>query len=107
MLFRHGDVLIMQIAEMPTGGGLRLAVPILAQGEVTGHSHRIEDPTKAEVWYINGEMFIKVWAPTRVIHEEHQPIPLDPGCYRVWQQREYLAPGQRWHDGVSFRAVRD
>jgi hypothetical protein len=24
-----------------------------------------------------------------VIHEEHQPITLEPGIYRVWQQREY------------------
>jgi hypothetical protein len=89
MLWRHGDVLIAQTTEFPASA-TRSMSPILVRGEVTGHSHRIEDPALAEVWIDRGrDMYLKVLATTRVIHEEHLPITLPPGTYRVWQQREY------------------
>jgi len=89
MLWRHGDVLIAETAAIPADA-TRSTSPILMRGEVTGHSHRIEDPALAEVWLTyNGGMFLKVLETTRVIHEEHLPITLPPGTYRVWQQREY------------------
>jgi len=89
MLWRHGDVLIAQTPSIP-GPATRSPSPILVRGEITGHSHRIEDPAMAEVWITrNGELYLHILATTRVIHEEHQPITLPPGTYRVWQQREY------------------
>lgn len=87
-MWRHGDVLIAPIAAIPHEAR-RSKQTILAYGEITGHSHRIEDPEQAEVWECQGERFLKLLALTRVIHEEHQPIALEPGIYRVWQQREY------------------
>ena len=51
-------------------------------------------------------MYLRVLEPTRIVHEEHKPIPLDPGVYRVWQQREYI-PQSQWRGGISFRTVRD
>jgi hypothetical protein len=84
---------------------------VLAYGEVTGHAHRVETPDHAELWRVGGDinmLYLRVLAPTRIVHEEHRPIPLEPGVYRVWQQREYVPQSQRWgNDGVSFRAVRD
>lgn len=89
MLWRHGDVLIAQTPSIPEFA-TRASSPILVRGEITGHSHRIEDSTTAEVWVArNGELYLKILAATRVIHEEHKPITLPPGNYRVWQQREY------------------
>lgn len=89
MLWRHGDVLIAQTPSIPASL-TRSASPILVRGEITGHSHRIEDPTCAEVWIARrGELYLKILATTRIIHEEHKPITLPPGNYRVWQQREY------------------
>ena len=89
MLWRHGDVLIAQIDAIPQEVN-RSAGSILMHGEITGHSHRIEDPKKAEIWITRaGEMYLTVLAVTRIIHEEHKPITLEPGNYRVWQQREY------------------
>lgn len=87
-MWRHGDVLIATIEVIPSGAR-RCRSAVLASGEVTGHSHRVEEPEKAEIWEERGERFLKLTAPTRIIHEEHQPIPLDAGIYRVWQQREY------------------
>ena len=88
MLWRHGDVLIQQTASIPRHATRTLS-PILVRGEVTGHSHRIEDPKAAEVWMTRDGLYLNILASTRVVHEEHQPITLPPGTYRVWQQREY------------------
>jgi len=88
MLYRHGDVLIMAVDELPQGGEKR-SITILVHGEATGHAHRIEDATRDEIWIVNGEMFLNVLTETRIVHEEHQPITLPVGVYRVWQQREY------------------
>lgn len=93
MLWRHGDVLIAHTQNIPTEV-VRSASTILVRGEITGHSHRVEDANAAQVWIArNGEIYLKILAATRIIHEEHQPITLPPGTYRVWQQREYT-PGQ-------------
>jgi hypothetical protein len=89
MLWRHGDVLIAQTSKIPADVTRSMST-ILVRGEVTGHSHRIEDPSAVQVWTTRaGEIYLTILATTRIIHEEHQPITLSPGNYRVWQQREY------------------
>lgn len=106
-LWRHGDVLIEAVAALPHGG-VRRHGSVLAYGEATGHSHKVETPDAAELWWVNQSLYLKVLEPTRIVHEEHQPIPLEPGIYRVWQQREYVPQSQRrGNGGISFRAVRD
>jgi hypothetical protein len=98
MLWRHGDVLIETVEAIPEGGQRRLS-PVLVEGEATGHAHRIESPEAAEIWAVNGQLYLKVTDPTRLVHEEHQPIALAPGLYHVWQQREYTPQ--------AIRTVRD
>jgi hypothetical protein len=88
MLWRHGDVLIAAVTAIPAQAKPHPST-VLAYGEVTGHSHRIETPESAELWEINGHLYMTILATTRVIHEEHKPITLVPGTYRVWMQREY------------------
>lgn len=87
-MWRHGDVLIAAVETIPEQARLQVH-GVLVYGEVTGHSHRLESLENASVWTDRGELFVKVTAPTRIIHEEHLPITLPPGSYRVWQQREY------------------
>ncbi|MBA3824947.1 MAG: hypothetical protein H0X24_13760 [Ktedonobacterales bacterium] len=106
MLWRHGDVLIATIDAIPEGG-VRLHDPVLAHGEVTGHTHRVADPHAAELWLVQGVLYLKILEATRIIHEEHAAIPLEPGTYRVWQQREYVPERRRGTRGVSFRTVSD
>lgn len=89
-LYRHGDVLIGSIDEIPNEAQKRQDNVTLAYGESTGHSHRIEDPTTAETYLYDGLLYLRVIAPVaRLIHEEHKTIELPKGIYRVWQQREY------------------
>lgn len=88
MMWRHGDVLIAETSAIPEHAQL-CSHRILAHGEITGHCHRIEKAETAELWECNGSLFLKVVDVARIIHEEHQPITLPPGTYRVWMQREY------------------
>lgn len=88
-MWRHGDVMIAAVDEIPTEAKQQAGV-ILARGEITGHSHRIQEPGTAELWTHAGMLYLKVLAPAAtVVHEEHAPIALPQGLYRVWQQREY------------------
>jgi hypothetical protein len=67
---------------------------VLADGEATGHRHRIEDSQAAMLLDDRGQLYLVVVAPkARIVHDEPGPIELERGSYRVWQQREY-APAQ-------------
>ncbi len=92
MLWRHGDVLIGSVQSLPRGAK-RHEGAILVHGEFTGHSHRIQDLATAQLYARGNDLFLTVTAPAAtIIHQEHAPITLPTGVYRVWQQREY-APG--------------
>ena len=88
-MWRHGDILIATAPALPEDAKRRTST-ILARGELTGHSHRIEDGATANLWEYRGEMFLEVTGENaRIIHQEHKPITLPQGIYRFWFQREY------------------
>jgi hypothetical protein len=88
-MWRHGDVLIAPIEKIPAGALPRHGA-VLALGEITGHSHRFANPQSVALWERDGGLFVTVTAATAtLVHEEHQPITLPQGTYRVWMQREY------------------
>lgn len=65
---------------------------VLAHGEITGHSHRVDDLQSAALFAGRsaGEIFVEVFGNVaRIVHEEHGAIALQPGSYHVWRQREY------------------
>jgi hypothetical protein len=87
--YRHGDVLIEELPALPS---VREKLPhtILAHGEVTGHCHRIKEADTADLYSTSEGFCLHVRGLTAtVIHEEHAPITLTGGYYRVWRQREY------------------
>jgi hypothetical protein len=89
MLYRHGDVLIDGVPHVPEGARRRSDL-VLAYGEMTGHSHRVEPAEAALLFEHPTGLYLHVTAErATVVHEEHGPIALDAGCYRVWRQREY------------------
>jgi len=88
-VWRHGDILIETAAAIPPGARKRPTV-VLAWGELTGHSHRIEAPAAAEIWERREATYLNVLRETaRLVHQEHKPITLPRGVYRFWHQREY------------------
>lgn len=65
---------------------------VLALGEKTGHRHLItvDRPDQMEVRDIgNGEFILVLSSAATITHEEHLPITLDPGTYRVGKEREF------------------
>ncbi len=89
MLYRHGDVLIQRIAQLPRGARPQTGTT-LAHGELTGHSHRLAEPEAVQLWGRGGDLFLEIKQPSAtLIHEEHRTIELAQGFYHVWKQREY------------------
>lgn len=92
-LFRQGDVFIQRLDDVPIPPGAAvLPHGTLVHGEVTGHSHRLEDLSMGRLFPGDaiGEFLLEITArKARIVHEEHGPIELDQGFYRVWRQREY------------------
>lgn len=89
-IYRQGDVLIRRIGSLPKQKAQPRLTGILAYGEVTGHSHKVEDLTHAEVLEVGSGLYLRVGQEgVRIVHEEHAPINLPPGDYEVEIQREY------------------
>ena len=100
-LFAQGDLLVERIDEVHPSGSLTAPSDngsfILAEGELTGHSHAIfgrvtmfrDDGLARD---IPGGLYIghiNIEGPSaRVQHEEHAPLNLPKGTYRVRRQRE-------------------
>lgn len=95
-LYRQGDVLIEEVAHLPTDavGQDSPTKIILAQSEITGHSHVIAS-SDAQAFQAQGMIYIEILSHTELQHEEHAPVKLAPGYYRVRRQREYLPEGPR------------
>lgn len=90
--FRQGDVLL---SPADAAGGVKLSHLVLAEGEVTGHKHQISQG-QAELYEKDGTLFLKVLSEVATLtHEEHQPILIPQGDWKVQIQREYHPV--RWH----------
>ena len=88
-MYRHGDVFLAPADAIPPESK-RLPHCTLAEGEATGHCHRIRETNVAELFEHGSERFLRVLGPgATLIHPEHAEISLPAGTYRVWLQREY------------------
>lgn len=89
---RQGDVILMPIPAHSATGEL-LPHLTLAEGEVTGHRHRISQGT-AELREQEGVMYLMVDSDTATLtHEEHKSIQIPQGTWMVRIQRQYK-PGE-------------
>lgn len=96
--FRQGDVFLAEMESMPCN--LATVKPengrvILAHGEVTGHSHAIDRRACKLFRDDKGGTWLHVMKTTSLKHEEHNPIKLDAGVFKVTIQREYAPAGIR------------
>jgi hypothetical protein len=95
MMWRQGDIYFSTVNSIPTKA-IPLTHCVLAEGEATGHSHRIEQAGIAELLEYEGSRFLRILGDSAVVmHQEHAPIVLPQGTYRVWRQREYTPRGIR------------
>lgn len=89
-IYRQGDVMLMRVDSLPPGAKKEEVAEriVLAYGEVTGHAHAL-DTALAVAYSHNEGRFLEAHEGATVRHEEHGPIELPPGYYKVVQQREY------------------
>lgn len=88
MFYQQGDVLIRQVDFIPEDLEAR-EDGILAEGEATGHAHRVVGEGTRLFGSPLGDVFMDVPKRIEVVHEEHKKIALPPGKYQVSIVREY------------------
>ena len=107
--YAQGDMVLEMVGKIEKGGVEPSKVietdpdgsVVIGRGEVTGHRHRfaLED---AVVMFrddslakdVPNELYVghvKITKPATLLHEEHGPIDVPPGMYRVRRQREWTA----------------
>lgn len=83
----QGDVLLLPVVALPDEWEpVEGDWHVLALGEVTGHAHRLDGATL--VRGAAGERGVMVAPGAALRHEDHGPIAVAPGAYRVLQQSE-------------------
>lgn len=95
--YRHGDILLIARKALPVSA---IAQPrrgdvILAEGEATGHAHRIAEKSVV-LWSSGDQRYLTVEGPATLTHEEHGAIPLPAGIYEVLRQRVYTPEAVQW-----------
>ena len=91
--YRQGDVLLIRVAKAPRLARHIKAKPgriVLAEGETTGHAHRLEVELADLLEDATGRRFVEMPVPGRLVHEEHGAIDVPAGVYEVVRQREYV-----------------
>ena len=101
VMFAQGDLLIEKVDDIEPSGTIlgrdAAGALVLAEGEFTGHRHAIFDqvtlfreealardiPTGLYVGHVK-----VADGPATIQHQEHAPITLAEGTYRVRRQRE-------------------
>jgi hypothetical protein len=91
---RQGDVLLSPIViKFSVLNSHKLSHRTLAEGEVTGHSHRITQGDAA-LFQKDDTLYLEVLSETATLtHEEHAAISIPHGTWMVRIQREYQ-PGE-------------
>jgi len=133
LMKRQGDVLLVPVEAIPDGATQadrdEASRIVLAVGEKSGHAHAIRDSnvTAFKMETAEGDASNRALADyilvggsgAKLAHEyidarkaDHDPIELEPGAYRVVQQRNYVgqpkpgiaAPAPREDTRTSARA---
>jgi hypothetical protein len=113
-LCAQGDILIERVADAPVSGRVLLSVEngsaVVAAGEATGHHHRIlgsatlyrDDALARGIPTGLYVAHVQVKGPAaRLEHEEHAPIALERGTYRVRRQRQLEPTNVGIHEEFS------
>lgn len=89
---RHGDVVLVRDDAAPTDG--KDAKGIVAEGEATGHAHRV---SRAKAKLVVDNLLERVVIVARgtglISHEEHKTNPLPVGKYRTGIQQQESPEG--------------
>lgn len=87
----HGDVILERVDSLPKDFKKmeKSKDGALAYGELTGHLHQLQGANFDLRTNKDGIKFLHVLEPTPVKHQEHSPIMIPPGDYKIGIQQEY------------------
>jgi len=115
----QGDIFFERLDGVPKGYTYNAELSskgriVLAEGEVTGHFHAIEEDTDTVVLSPRekaaiDDLILHVRRPEGVVvqHPEHGPITLEPGIWKVKRQREYEYGSESREKEARARQVAD
>lgn len=95
---RHGDVLVDRCDEAVDALMEKRPSTVLAEGEVTGHAHRMDgsvSSVSSEAVDAAGRRHLTVVRDTPLTHEEHEDVVIEEGEHRTWVKRAYSPDGWR------------
>lgn len=106
-MYRHGDVLALRIDKIPAKAKRVTPGPrgyVIAEGEATGHAHTIEATSDVEMYERGGVLYMRVLAPTLLLHEQH--CRTQTGALPIIAPGVYALPGQLvWDVGTARRVL--
>lgn len=87
---QQGDVLLRKIDTLPKGDVkvISKGKMVLAEGEVTGHYHGIEE-SESELIQIGEKILLNLKNTATLTHQEHHNITLEPGIWEVGKVQEF------------------
>src|SRR5882762_2877905 len=92
-IYRHGDIAFIQVESIPEMHNPRTTDEekrgVVQLGESTGHAHVIENMTGVEIFYDWRDRCLKAERAFTIRHEEHKPLTLPAGNYRIRIAREF------------------
>ena len=104
-IIRQGDVLLVPVEIDPPANVIKQTEVILAEGEQTGHAHRL---TGAEVWEWeqDGQRYVRVAGSEMgsLKHEDHDPKPV---AVVVPETTYRVVPQQEWDLSEQWRRIID
>jgi hypothetical protein len=91
-MIRQGDVMLVPFEGTLPEDATKEKDTVLAHGEAHGHYHRTATPDSAIFNFMqNGEevRVLNLPTPAKLLHEEHDPIELPAGGYKIIRQRTF------------------
>ena len=88
--YRHGDIPLHPIRKASGTVIKHSGSFILAEGEATGHHHRITvaNPADMEIRQTAAGYVLTLKSEGTLSHEEHGTLTIAPGTYRIGKERE-------------------
>lgn len=92
-IYRHGDLSFHPINEELKGELVKHNGSfVLALGEHTGHKHVITVPRLDDMEIFKtpeGGYYMRLKTEGTITHEEHRPVKIAPGTYKMVHEREF------------------
>ena len=88
----QGDIILEWIEAIPKGAKF-LRKNVIAYGEVTGHTHEVEN---ADIYEEDGILYARITEKNPMVHPEHPATEIIPKSDRkIRFQKEYFPDGSR------------